>query len=154
MPGHSMARLFPKLLCQGMINRQIKISHLPAPLTDKMMMRQGEGLEPVKPASKVEPSYKPLFHKDSQVSIDGAQTEIGELLSHPVEQPLCSGVGPCLSKAFEYVIALSAPAGLSCHALSHRLANRNCYSLSTRPVALSRGCQGIAKWPRRPLLLL
>jgi hypothetical protein len=154
MPGRSMARLFPKLPCQGMINRQIKISHVPATLTDKVMMRQGDGLEPVKPASKVEPAHKPLFHKNSQVSIDGTQTEIWELLSHPVEQPLCRRVGPGLSKAFEYLIALSTLAGFSCHASHHRLANRNYYSLSTRPVALSIKCQGVAKWPQRPLLLL
>ena len=127
MPGRSTARRFLELLCQGMINWQIKISYSPTTLADKVMMRQGRCLQPVKPASEVESVDKPLFHKDSQVPIDGTQTEIWELLSHPVEQPLRRRVGLGLSKDFEYVIALSTLASLSRHALRSHSTNRNCY---------------------------
>ena len=127
MPGRSIARRFLKLPCQGVINWQIKIGYSPATLADKVMVRQGGSLEPVKPASELESAHQPLFHKNPQVPIDGAQTEVRELLSHPVEQPLRRRVTLGLSKDFEYTITLSALAGLSCHCLLSRPANRNCY---------------------------
>ena len=127
MPGRSIARRFLKLLCQGMINWQIKISYSPTTLADKVMVRQGGGLEALKPASKVESTHKPLFHKNPQVPIDRTQTETWELLSHPVEQPLRRRVAPGLSKDFEYAITLSTLASLSRHTLHSRCTNRNCY---------------------------
>ena len=127
MPGRSIARRFLKLPCQGGINGQIKIVYSPTPLADKVMVRQNGSLEPVKPASKVESAHQPLFHKNPQVPIDGAQTEVRELLSHPVEQPLRRRVTMGLSKDFEYAITLSAFTNVSCHALLSRPANRNCY---------------------------
>ena len=128
MPGRSIACRFLKLPCEERIDWQIKIGYSPATLADKMMVRQGRGLESVKPASEVESVDKPLFHKDSQVPIDGTQTEVWELLSHPVEQPLRRRVGPGLSKDFEYVIALSTLASSFRHALPRpcdRLVLRN-----------------------------
>jgi hypothetical protein len=90
-----------------MVDWQIEISHSPATLADKVMVRQGGGLEAVKPASKVESAHQPLFHKNPQVPIDSTQTEVWELLSHSVEQPLRRRVAPGLSKDFEYSITLS-----------------------------------------------
>ena len=127
MPGRRIARRFLKLLCQGMIDWQIKISYSPTTLADKVMVRQGGSLEPVKPASKVESAHQPLFRKNPQVPIDCAQTEVRELLSHPVEQPLRRRVTPGLSKDLEQAITLSALASLSRHSLPSRATNKNRY---------------------------
>jgi len=127
MPGRSIARRFRELPCQGVIDRQIKIGYSPTTLADEVMVRQGGSLVPVKLASKVESAHQPLFHKNPRVPIDGAQTGVRELLSHPVERPLRRRVTPGLSKDFEYAITLPALASVSCHSLRSPPANRNCY---------------------------
>jgi len=118
MPGSSVARRFLRLPCQGTINRHIETSHSPTPPADEAMMRQCDGLEPVKPASSDVSAHKPVFREHPRVSMDGARTGISELLSHLVEQPLSRRAGPGRSKDCEEVIVLSALASWSRHAVS------------------------------------
>ena len=118
MPRRGIARCLAQLLCKGLIDRQIEIGYPSAALADEVMVRQDGSLEPVETIAKVEPAHEPLFHKDAQVPIDGAQAQVRKLLFHLVEQPLCRGVAPGLSKGFEYAIALPTLASSSRHALA------------------------------------
>jgi hypothetical protein len=154
MPGRSIARRFPKFLGQGMLDWQIKISHSPTTLADKVMVRQGCCLEPVKPASKVESAHQPLFHKNPQVPVDGTQTEVWKFLSHPVEYPFRRRVALGLSKDFKDTITLSTLASLSRHCCFPVLRIGIVIVYTRQHGVMSIGCPSVAKRLQRSLLFL
>ena len=79
------------------------------------MVGQDGSFKPVIAAAEVEFAYQSLLHKNPEVPIHRAQTQVWELPSDLVEHPLRRGVVLCFPKNFQDSIALLALSGSSCH---------------------------------------
>jgi hypothetical protein len=119
---------------EPLVDRRLDIGHGAADAAYKVIVRCLCCFEEAELASGIESTNSPLGNKDAEITIDGAQTELGLPVPDEAIDLVCSEVAPTLFYGLENRLSLSAASMDHGHSNPNAtqpalsiISNKNCY---------------------------